>query len=81
MTSLLLPFRFGDGLPPDGLSGWVVPAEPRHGCKPIRPPPAGVVLPPAYYWIAIIERSVPGSTYECTFQVNFFLGDRYCRVY
>jgi hypothetical protein len=61
--------RFGDGLPSDGLSGWVVPAEPLHGCLPIKPPPAYVSLPPTYFWIAIIERSVPGSTHECTFQV------------
>lgn len=62
------PARFGDALPPDGLSGWVVVAEPLHGCQPIRPPPADIVLPPAYYWIAIIQRSVAGSAHECTFQ-------------
>jgi hypothetical protein len=47
----------------------VVPAEPLHGCLPIKPPPAYVSLPPTYFWIAIIERSVPGSHNECTFQV------------
>jgi hypothetical protein len=47
----------------------VVPAEPLHGCLPIKPPPADVSLPPTYFWIAIIERSVPGSHNECTFQV------------
>jgi hypothetical protein len=69
LTTVCL-FRFGDALPADGLSGWVVKADPLHGCSPIKPPPADVELPPGYYWIAIIQRSVPGSPYECTFQVH-----------
>jgi len=64
------PARFGDALPSEGLVGMAVPANPRHGCRKIAPPPKNVPLPHNIYWIAVIQRSVPGSgnESECTFQ-------------
>lgn len=64
------PARFGDALPLDGLVGVVVGAVPRDGCTLLAPPPNDVLLPTNVYWIAMIQRSIPGSgnQSECTFQ-------------
>jgi len=63
------PARFGDALPSDGLVGLVVRAKPVHACAPIAPPP-NISLSEDVFFIALIERSVPGSGNgsECTFQ-------------
>ena len=67
----ILLCRFGDALPDDGLVGLVVKAEPRHACTAIAPPPLNISLPDNVVFVALVERSVPGSgnESECTFQV------------
>eukprot|EP00088_Acartia_fossae_P058842 TRINITY_DN6930_c0_g1_i2.p1 TRINITY_DN6930_c0_g1~~TRINITY_DN6930_c0_g1_i2.p1 ORF type:complete len:548 (-),score=152.69 TRINITY_DN6930_c0_g1_i2:542-2185(-) len=66
------PARFGNALPPGGLVGLVVPANPIHGCGTIDPPPKdNVTLPKNVYFISLIRRSRPGSgAGECTFQAK-----------
>ena len=34
-----LPARFGDAIPEDGLVGYLMLAEPKLACSPIKPPP------------------------------------------
>jgi len=66
-----LPARFGDALPEDGLVGYLMPAEPKLACSPIKPPPIIEPEPglPALHWIALIRRSEANSQDTgCTFE-------------
>jgi len=66
-----LPARFGDALPEDGLVGYLMPAEPKLACSPIKPPPIIDPEPglPALHWIALIRRSEANSPDTgCTFE-------------
>merc|ERR1719483_737703 len=51
------PAWFGDDLPEDGLVGYIMPAEPKLACSPIKPPPVIEPEPglPALHWIALIR--------------------------
>ncbi|XP_070538470.1 E3 ubiquitin-protein ligase RNF13-like [Ptychodera flava] len=48
-----MPSNFGYALPPGGMTGLLVEAEPIHGCKEIAPPPKNMTLP----FFVIMQRS------------------------
>ena len=50
-----MPARFGAGLPDAGLVGYLVVAEPIHGCGPLQPPPGKQPLSKDVHWVALIR--------------------------
>ena len=50
-----MPARFGSGLPDAGLVGYLVVAEPIHGCGPLQPPPGKQPLSKDVHWVALIR--------------------------
>lgn len=64
-----MPARFGQGVPDEGLLGYLVPAEPLTACHPIKAPPPLPPHPdiPDLGWIALIRRSGSDDP-ECTFE-------------
>lgn len=71
-----MPASFGPEVPEEGLVGFLVVGEPRHGCTPISPPP----LNETNYtkkWIVLLAR------YDCRFEVkvrNAQLAGYHCAI-
>ncbi|XP_020278149.1 E3 ubiquitin-protein ligase RNF13-like [Pseudomyrmex gracilis] len=57
-----MPARFGSMIPPDGIKGMVVYADPPHACQKIQPPPNDTDY--KGNWIVLIRR------YNCTFEIK-----------
>lgn len=64
-----MPARFGQGVPDEGLLGYLIPAEPITACSPLKGPPTMPDHPdiPTLGWIALIRRSGVVDP-ECTFE-------------
>jgi len=67
-----MPARFGASVPDEGITGYLVTADPISACKPIKGPPSDSEVPPfpeipGLGWIALIRRSGVNDP-ECTFE-------------
>ncbi|PSC73339.1 receptor homology transmembrane domain-and RING domain-containing 2-like isoform X1 [Micractinium conductrix] len=57
-----MPADFGPSLPPDGITGLLLLADPADACTDLKPPPRDVKAP----WVALIARSqdIEGCTFD-----------------